>query len=70
MAKHRVQIDFSEKAFRDLTKLKDSAEQVTIAGTIRGALAVYRWWLETERGGGEILVRTKSGQFEKMSFFR
>lgn len=61
----RVQLDFSDKGFEELTQIRKLSETRSNAQTIRNALAVYRWYLEVKRDGDDILVRSE-GALVKM----
>jgi hypothetical protein len=65
---HRVQLDFSDAGFNELTSIKEQSGSATNAGTIRNALALYKWYLETTKTGGDVLVRGKDGELERVKF--
>jgi len=65
---HRVQLDFSETGFKELTTIKDESGSASNAGTIRNALALYKWYLETVKAGADVLVRDKNGELERVKF--
>jgi len=65
---HRVQLDFSDAGFKELTSIKEQSGSATNAGTIRNALALFKWYLETVNGGAEVLVRAKDGEVERVKF--
>jgi hypothetical protein len=68
---HRVQLDFSDAGYEELNKLKERSDAPTYAAVIRNALAIYRWQLDTEAEGTEIIVRdTKKGTTERVRFVR
>jgi hypothetical protein len=68
MSKQRVQLDFSEDAMASLKELGALAKTPSTAATIRNALSIYRWFLETTTNGGEVLVKTTSGEIERVKF--
>ena len=66
---HRVQLDFSEAGFKELNAIKDASNSATNAATIRNALALYKWYLETVKSGDDVLVRAKDGgELERVKF--
>lgn len=52
---HRLTADFSEGAYADLDALA-SEQGKTKAQILRDALALEKWFQETKREGGRILV--------------
>ncbi len=65
---HRVQLDFSEAAFKELENLQAKANAPTKAAAIRNALAVYKWFVDTVENKNDILVRTPTGETERIRF--
>jgi hypothetical protein len=59
-------LDFSEAAFTTLKQLSAEAKTPSNAATIRDALAVYKWFLETTKQGAEILVKNPNGEVERV----
>lgn len=68
MITRRIQLDFSEAGYEDLEAIRAQAGVATKAAAIGNAIAIYKWYLETTGAGGEILVRAKDGQVEKIVF--
>lgn len=52
---HRVNVNFSEGAYRDLDTLADRQGK-TKAEVLRDAIALERWVDEARREGGRILI--------------
>jgi len=68
---HRVQLDFSDAGYEELNRLKARSDATTVAAVIRNALAIYRWQLDTEAEGAEVIVRDpKTGVTERVRFVR
>lgn len=65
---HRIQLDLSKEAFNELLSLQKQAKVLSKAATIRNALAIYKWFLDTVDKKGEILVRNPNGEIEKITF--
>lgn len=54
---HRVQLDFSEEAFKTLKTLKDRLGAKTNTEVIRQGLGVLRWIVEERSAGKQILSK-------------
>ncbi len=65
MAKHRLQLDFSEEALRDLDALKDETGMPNRAEVIRQALRLLQWTIdETQKNDATILIEKDGRQRE------
>jgi hypothetical protein len=52
---HRVNVNFSEEAYDELTDLAQRRGK-TVSDLLRDAIALERWFDETKRDGGRVLV--------------
>lgn len=57
--RRRLQLDFSEKAYKTLTELKEKADVKTNAEVVRNALRLYEWFLD-QKGAKIHIVRDDS----------
>lgn len=65
MAKHRIQLDFSDKALEDLGFLRASTDLPNRAEVIRQALRLLQWTIqETNDNGGSLILQTDGRQRE------
>lgn len=53
--KHRINVNFSEEAYDELTDLAQRRGK-TVSDLLRDAIALERWFDETNRDGGRVLV--------------
>ena len=65
--KYRVQLDFTPEAFRELEKLKAEVGASSRADTLRRAMRVLRWTINTLQDGAQILVR-RNGALSEIEF--
>ena len=68
MKKYRIQLDFSEDAFRELEKLVSTLGAPSHAEVIRNALGVFRWVTEHLIEGDKILVQQKNSRPTEVEF--
>jgi hypothetical protein len=54
--RRRLQLDFSEKAYKTLSELKLKADVKTNAEVVRNALRLYEWFLEQKEQKAKIHV--------------
>jgi hypothetical protein len=66
--KYRVQLDFTPEAFGELERLKADVEASSRADTIRYAMRVLRWVINTLRSGDRIAVRRRNGDIVEVEF--
>lgn len=52
---HRVNVNFSEEAYDELTELAQRKGK-TLSDLLRDAIALERWFDETKREGSRVLV--------------
>ena len=52
---HRVNVNFSEEAYGELTELAQRKGK-TVSDLLRDAIALERWFDETRREGSRVLV--------------
>ncbi|MCU1349662.1 MAG: hypothetical protein JWO56_2692 [Acidobacteria bacterium] len=52
---HRVNVNFSEDAYRELTELAQRKGK-TVSDILRDSIALERWFDETHREGNRVLV--------------
>ena len=62
--KHRIQLDFTEKAFQELEELKTDGVFPNRAECIRGALKWLRWSLDQTKSGATFIVEKDKKQLE------
>ena len=67
--KYRLQIDFSEKAYRELNDLQERLDAQSKSEVIRNALGVLRWVVEESTSGHRILVEKPEGTREIVFHF-
>jgi metal-responsive CopG/Arc/MetJ family transcriptional regulator len=67
--KYRLQIDFSEKAYRELNELQERLDAQSKSEVIRNALGVLRWVIEESMNGHRILVEKPEGTREIVFHF-
>lgn len=65
---YRVQLDFSEDAFRELNELQKQLSASSRAEVIRNALGVLRWVARHLLEGNKIVVETKEGKRVEVDF--
>jgi len=65
MIKHRLQLDFTEEALRDLDQIKETTGMPNRAEVIRQALRLLQWTIqETQNNGATILIEKDGRQRE------
>jgi hypothetical protein len=52
---HRVNVNFSDSAYKALEELARSQEK-TMAEVLRDAIALEKWFQDTHEGGGRVIV--------------
>lgn len=67
--KYRLQIDFSQKAYRELNDLQERLDAQSKSEIIRNALGVLRWIVEESTSGHKILVEKPGGTREIVFHF-
>ncbi len=68
MAKHRLQLDFTDEALEDLDALKGATGSPNRAETIRQALRLLQWTIqETKQNDATILIE-KNGRQKEVIF--
>ena len=67
--KYRLQIDFSERAYKDLELLQEQLDANSKSEVIRNALGVLRWVVEEAKKGHRILVEKPEGPREIIFHF-
>lgn len=65
---HRVQLDFSDSGYKDLQSIKAQSGLSSVAALIRNAVGLYRWWLEVQAEGGQVLTRDSKGELTRIKF--
>ena len=60
--KRRLQIDFSEEAYKELVALEERIGSPSKSEVIRDALGALRWVADEIREGNRILVEKKEGK--------
>lgn len=69
MEKKRLQLDFSESAYKELEDLQDRLNAPSKSDVIRNALGVLRWVLEETDKDHRILVEKPEGMREVVFHF-
>jgi len=64
MQKHRLQLDFSEEALKDLELLKETTGMPNRAEVIRQALRLLQWTLNETKNDATILIEKNGKQRE------
>lgn len=67
--KYRLQIDFSEKAYKELESIQERLDAGSKSEVIRNALGVLRWIIDESDRGHRILVEKPDGPREIMFHF-
>lgn len=65
----RVYIDFTEQAFRRLSKIKLLAEATSNSELLRNAIRLYEWYLERRKEGYKICLMKNDVVKEVELFF-
>lgn len=65
MSVHRVNVNFSEEAWRTLRDLAERKNK-TISDVIRDAIALEVWFHEATTDGGRVLVERDSGRVREV----
>ena len=58
---HRVNVNFSDDAYKTLKEIASSRDK-TISEVLRDAIALERWYEETKREGGRVIVERRDGR--------
>lgn len=66
--RYRIQLDFTQDAFQELEKLKADVGASSRAETVRYAMRVLRWAINTLQGGGQIFVSRTHGVYSGVEF--
>jgi hypothetical protein len=61
----RFSVNFSEEANETLEEIAER-RGVTKTDVLRGSIALEKWFDETRRDGGKILVQTKDGEIREV----
>lgn len=64
----RLQIDFSERAYNDLTELQKRLDAPSKSEVIRTALGVLRWLVDEHTTKNRILLQKPDGSTERVVF--
>ena len=65
MAKHRIQLDFTPQALKDLDSLQESTQIANRAEVIRQALRLLQWTVhEVQDNGGKLLLENEGNKRE------
>ena len=67
--KYRLQIDFSEKAYKELESIQERLDAGSKSEVMRNALGVLRWIIDESDRGNRILVEKSDGPREIMFHF-
>ncbi len=67
--KYRLQIDFSEKAYKELEELQERLGATSKSEVMRNALGILRWVVEEVSEGHRILVEKPQGTREIVFHF-
>lgn len=62
--KHRMSLEFSDKVYSKLNKIKALSDAGSHTEVIRRALAVYELLLDENAEGNKVMVRTDKGDRE------
>jgi len=62
---HRFNVNFSEGAYRDLNTLAERRGK-TMSEVLRDAIALERWFDETNREGNKVLVEQPDGRIREI----
>jgi predicted transcriptional regulator len=64
-ASHRVNVNFSDEAYRALKELARSKDK-TISEVLRDAIALEQWYEDTKQEGGRVIVELKDGRVREV----
>ncbi len=62
---HRFNVNFSEGAYNDLSTLA-TRKGKTMSEVLRDSIALERWFDETRREGGKVLVEQPDGSIREV----
>ncbi len=62
---HRVNVNFSDDAYEELSELAQRKGK-TISDLLRDAIALERWFEETNREGSRVLVEKRDGKVREI----
>jgi metal-responsive CopG/Arc/MetJ family transcriptional regulator len=68
MSKHRLQLDFTEEALRDLDQLRDTTGLPNRAEVIRQALRFLQWTIHEAQENEANLLIEKDGKLRQIVF--
>ena len=60
--KHRVQLDFADKPFEELTILKEEIGAKNYTETISHAISAYMFLVNAKKTNSKIILETKTGK--------
>ena len=64
----RVNVNFSDQAYRTLEDVA-AMRGLTMSDTLRQAIALFSWYVETKRQGGRVLVERPDGAVRELISF-
>jgi hypothetical protein len=64
----RLQIDFSERAYKDLEDLQNRLEAPSKSEVIRTALGLLRWLLDESDASNRLMLQKSDGSTERVVF--
>ena len=64
----RLQIDFSERAYNDLSDLQKRLDAPSKSEAIRTSLGLLRWLLDESESGNRLMVQKPDGSTERVVF--
>ena len=64
----RLQIDFSERAYNDLSELQELLDARSKSEVIRTSLGLLRWLLDESESGNRLMLQKPDGSSERVVF--
>ncbi len=64
----RLQIDFSERAYNDLSELQELLDARSKSEVIRTSLGLLRWLLDESEAGNRLMLQKPDGSSERVVF--
>ena len=64
----RLQIDFSEHAYNDLSELQELLDARSKSEVIRTSLGLLRWLLDESEAGNRLMLQKPDGNSERVVF--
>jgi predicted transcriptional regulator len=62
---HRVNVNFSDDAYEALREIARSRDK-TISEILRDAIALERWYEDTKKEGGRVIVELEDGRVREV----